>query len=74
MTSPENEPLDRRAILKRTLAVNAFWGLDGASHCHDIEPAVAHRTFEPQPGEEFYTMVVDSETGELSFGPVETAE
>jgi hypothetical protein len=69
MVEQERPPLDRRARLKRSLAVNAYWGLDGASHCHDIPTRTSSESLEVQEGDDHYIVSVDTESGELKFLP-----
>ena len=61
--------MDRREIMKRTLRVNAFWGIGNAG-CHDVE--VAHLTPSPEleSGDEGYIVSVDAATGELNILPL----
>ncbi|MEO5499025.1 MAG: hypothetical protein ABIR46_00830 [Candidatus Saccharimonadales bacterium] len=68
----EKPSLSRRERYKRSLAINAFFGFDGASHCHDIPSNPPAIISEPNEGEDFYIVSLDIGTGELSFKPGDT--
>ena len=69
MVERERPLTDRRSRLKRALAVNAYWGLDGASHCHDIPTKASPESLDVHEGDDYYIVSVDTETGELKFLP-----
>ena len=68
MTEHERPPSTRRERLKRSLAVNAYWGIGNAG-CHDIEISSTYKAPEPAEGEDFYTIILDTETGEIRTEP-----
>lgn len=62
--------MDRREVLRRELAANAKWGLKssheiGEISCRDIEVETTPSS-EIQPGEEYYQVSVDGETGSIT--------
>ena len=72
MSERESFPLTRRERHRRALAVNAFWGIDGAAHCHDVGPITPAGDFEPKEGEDSYVIILDTETGEFKVEPGDT--
>ncbi len=56
--------------LRRTLASNAFLGLDADSHCHDSTIQEAHPA-ESEIGDDSYVVTLDMETGRIIVGQLD---
>jgi hypothetical protein len=56
--------MDRREVLRREIAANAYWGI-GRTGCHDI-PAPQQYVGIAVEGDPRYVATVDLETGEMT--------
>ncbi len=56
--------------MRRTLAVNAFWGIDSESHCHDPDIRTTGDQGAGFSDEDGYIVTLDVKTGELTVNPV----
>jgi hypothetical protein len=59
----ESRPLTAGERLLREIDANAYWGI-GRMGCHDI-PAPPTIDRSPKPGEPYYVVSLDTETGSI---------